>query len=178
MKKTKITLVLVAVAFVFSIGFFIYDLFDTTIEPGSDIKVVLHENERSPDSGIFKVEEVRKEPIEEEFPLDMEERLVQRAVHRMSHQKVYADKKWGALLITEERIERLLEVVNTNKTSYNHASIYIDILERWKEGDFSRADKDHNAIWDLQGGTIGRATRILDNKEEQDYIEETFKIVE
>jgi hypothetical protein len=47
----------------------------------------------------------------------------------------------------------------------------LDILNRWAEGDFSRADKDHNAIWNVQGGTIGEATGVMSPEEEQQYLE-------
>ncbi|WP_108671890.1 DUF6241 domain-containing protein [Peribacillus acanthi] len=113
--------------------------------------------------------------VVEEFPINMEEFEVQIAMHHMSHQKVEADKKWGALQITPERIERLLEVVTTNQKGYDHSQIYMAILNRWNDGDFSRVDKDHNEIWLLQGGTIGKATGILSDEKEQQYIEENFE---
>ncbi|WP_268872885.1 DUF6241 domain-containing protein [Neobacillus fumarioli] len=53
---------------------------------------------------------------------------------------------------------------------------YKDILERWAAGDFSQIDKDHNTIWDLQGGTIGKATGMATPKEEMAFIEKNFKV--
>ncbi|WP_199860719.1 DUF6241 domain-containing protein [Oceanobacillus damuensis] len=32
---------------------------------------------------------------------------------------------------------------------------YRAILEKWAVDDFSEVDKDPNAIWEMQGGTIG-----------------------
>jgi hypothetical protein len=49
------------------------------------------------------------------------------------------------------------------------------ILTRWSEGDFTQADNDHNAIWKLQKGNIGEATRPLTPEEELKFVEETFK---
>lgn len=113
--------------------------------------------------------------IEEAYPLDMNEYALQDAIHQMSHQKVEADKKWGAIHITPELIERLLVVVETNSSEYRHADTYLDILQRWENGDFSKADKDHNKIWDLQNGTVGKATGLLTASEEQKFIERHFE---
>jgi hypothetical protein len=109
------------------------------------------------------------------FPDNMEEEAVQQAIHDMSHQKVKADSKWGAMQITPDRIRRLMDVVEANEVSYKHSGIYLDILERWSEGDFTSAARDHNSIWKLQGGTVGEAKGRLSEEEEQKYIEKNFK---
>lgn len=112
--------------------------------------------------------------IEDDFPTDMSELAVQNAIHHMSHQKVEADKKWGVLPLTEERVDRLLEVVQHNRNDYKHGSVYEEILLKWQNKNFTAVDDDHNAIWELQDGSIGRATGILSAKEEQAFIEEKF----
>ncbi|WP_336990225.1 DUF6241 domain-containing protein [Bacillus infantis] len=109
------------------------------------------------------------------FPGNMEELAVQQAIHDMSHQKVKAENKWGALQITPDRISRLIYVVEANEMNYQHSDLYLDILKRWSEGDFSSAARDHNSIWKLQGGTVGEAKGLLSEKEEQKYIEKNFK---
>ncbi|WP_456275807.1 DUF6241 domain-containing protein [Bacillus sp. AK128] len=114
-------------------------------------------------------------PVEELFPFGMKENQIQTAIHFMSHQKVKAEEKWGAIRITPERINRLKEIIETNQKDYKHASLYLSILNRWDNGDFSRADDDHNAIWKLQNGNIGEATRVLSPKEEQKFVEEHFE---
>ncbi|MCJ7840033.1 DUF6241 domain-containing protein [Lederbergia sp. NSJ-179] len=92
-------------------------------------------------------------------------------IHKMSHQKVKADEKWGFYEITPERIDWLLQ--GLNQVNLKNESVYRDILERWKDGDFSKVDQDHNAIWQLQGGTIGKATGILSPEEEEAFLQET-----
>ncbi|MBU9720021.1 MULTISPECIES: DUF6241 domain-containing protein [Bacillaceae] len=116
------------------------------------------------------------EEVEEDFPLNLPEHAVQNYIHWMSHQKIHADQKWGKMLITEERINRLLEVVEVNE--YRHEETYRDILLRWQKGDFSKAVEDHNAIWRLQNGTIGEAERLLTEEEEMEYINRHFKTEE
>lgn len=32
-----------------------------------------------------------------------------------------------------------------------------EIVVRWQQGDFSQIVDDHNYVWDLLGGTVGRA---------------------
>lgn len=110
---------------------------------------------------------------ENEIPNAMSEDDLQQKIHDMSHQKVKAAQKWGSLEITPERIDHLISVVESG--NYEHSHVYLDILYGWKEGDFSEADKDHNTIWRLQGGTIGKATGVLSVAEEQKYIEKHFR---
>lgn len=115
------------------------------------------------------------ENVEQVFPSDLKEFEVQSAIHHMSHQKVEAEKKWGAILITEERVKRLYDVVVANQNEYKYANTYIRILERWLEGDFSQAVSDHNTIWELQDGNVGKATGLLSTKEEEKFIEKYMK---
>jgi hypothetical protein len=105
----------------------------------------------------------------------MSESGVQYAIHHMSHQKVVADKKWGAIPLTAERVKRLLEVVQNKRSVYKNGRVYEEILIRWSNNDFSKADEDHNVIWKLQNGDVGRATGLLSSEEEQKFIEKHFK---
>lgn len=93
-------------------------------------------------------------------------------IHGMSHQKIKADQKWGFYQINDERVQWLLDglVLEGKQKELSGYTVYKDILERWLAGDFSKADDDHNAIWTMQGGTIGRATGVLSPEEEQAYI--------
>jgi hypothetical protein len=93
----------------------------------------------------------------------------QEYIHGMSHQKVKAPEKWGFYQINSERIDWLLE--GLDKSELISRNLYREILEKWANGDFSSADDDHNAIWELQGGTIGKATGVLSSEEEKVYIE-------
>jgi hypothetical protein len=90
-------------------------------------------------------------------------------IHKMSHQKVVASDKWGFYRITDKRIEWLLS--GLEDTDLVQEDLYLRILTRWKEQDFSLADQDHNAVWQLQGGTVGKATGVLTPKQEQQYLD-------
>ena len=56
------------------------------------------------------------------------------------YQKIKADKKWGFLPLTQDRVKRLIEIIEMNKSNYDDANIYLDILKRWEKKDFSRVD--------------------------------------
>lgn len=93
----------------------------------------------------------------------------------MSHQKVIAEDKWGFYEITDDRIAWLLTALENEKVKENveHLETYQEILVRWSEDDFSEVDKDHNAVWRLQGGNVGIATGILSKEAEEKYIKKT-----
>ena len=93
---------------------------------------------------------------------------VQHLIHQMSHQKVKADEKRGLIPITDERIDWLLEKIEFQ--GLEHEDTYREILEEWKAGDFSNAVEHHNTIWELQGGTTGKAYDLLSETEEQAYL--------
>lgn len=136
-----------------------------------------------------EIEEAKKE-IEKEFltpesklnlieffPDDMPEYRMQTAIHSLVHQKVATEdsKKWGVLQITQPRVKRLLEVAELNHGFYEHGDQYISILESWAVGDFSNAVEHHNFIWNIQSGNVGKAVRLLNAVEEQEFIELHFK---
>jgi hypothetical protein len=120
----------------------------------------------------FKITEPNETDIEKELPYSMSEKSVQQVIHDMSHQKVGAKDKWGAMPLTPERVNRLIEVIKEN--NYYSSNVYLEILNRWAKGDFSQAVEDHNIIWDLQGGNVGEAQRLLSPVEEKLYIKENF----
>lgn len=106
---------------------------------------------------------------------EMTDELFRDFIHKMSHQKVKAEDKWGFYEITDERIEWLLDALDSEDImrTLKDGDVYLDILNKWDDDVFSEVDKDHNAMWRLQGGTIGKATGILSEDEEQIYIENT-----
>lgn len=101
---------------------------------------------------------------------ELKDNNVRDYIHGMSHQKVVAEKKWGFYGINTTRIEWLLKGVE-EASDLKNQDLYITILTKWKEDDFSTVDQDHNAIWELQGGTVGKATGIMTNEEEREYVE-------
>jgi hypothetical protein len=175
-KLNKIQIIAISVGLSIMAGFGVFSYWTNATPSGGGTDRVLKQAEEAEasvkDGGLeIKIDE----NVEQVFPSDLKEFEVQSAIHHMSHQKVEAEKKWGAILITQERVQRLYDVVLANEAEYEHSQKYLQILERWLEGDFSKAVNDHNAIWTLQGGNVGEATGLLSAKEEEDFIEKYMK---
>ena len=136
---------------------------------------VIQKTSSSQNQPYLEIQEGRSDSIEKELPDKMTEEQVQDAIHQMSHQKVRAEKKWGFIPLTRERVDRLIEVINANQ--YEHEDVYLDILKEWKANNFSNIDGNHNAIWVLQDGNVGKATGILTLEEEMKYIEQHHTIM-
>lgn len=79
-------------------------------------------------------------------------------IHVMANSIVEADRKWGKEKITKEKVNAL--ILEVMASDYENKSTLLGILQRWKEGDFSRAHHDHNAVWHLLGGTVGHAKGV------------------
>lgn len=101
---------------------------------------------------------------------------VQEMMQNMAHQKIIADVKEGSLMITLERIDTLIALVEENKDDFEHDETYLDILNRWKKGDFSTVDHEHNQLMYIQGSkkTDGLATGIASKEQEINYILQVF----
>lgn len=100
-----------------------------------------------------------------------EEAVIQ-AMHEMSHQKVKAKEKWGAIPLTQNTANTVYDIVKNS--DFKHKDQLLDIAGRWKNGDFSSIVQDHNYFWDLQGGTIGKAYGELSKAEEETFVLNNF----
>lgn len=94
------------------------------------------------------------------------------AMHMMTHQKIIANDKWGAILMTTENIETVHEIIGLS--DFSDKGELLKITTRWKAADFGSVDRDHNSIWGLQGGTIGKAQGIMTVEEERWFIIHNF----
>jgi len=108
-------------------------------------------------------------PFEENVKTPISEKLMRQYIHAMSHQKVRAGEKWSFFEITNERITFLLQQLDEKE--YKNDEEYREILTQWQKGDFSQAVSDHNTVWRLMGGNIGKAKGLLTAKQEKDYLE-------
>lgn len=101
-----------------------------------------------------------------------EDEVVQ-IMHQMTHQKVKAKEKWGAVPILEDTINQVYSIVE--RSDFEHKTELLEIVDKWKNNDFEEIDEDHNYFWKLQGGTIGKAYGILNEKEEEEFIKNNYK---
>jgi len=93
-------------------------------------------------------------------------------MHKMTHQKVKAEDKWGAIPMNPETIEQVYNIVKNSQ--FQQKNGLLAILEKWKAGNFQQVDTDHNYFWQYQGGTIGKAYGIMTQTEEQTFILNNF----
>ncbi|SDG75878.1 hypothetical protein SAMN04487975_101400 [Planococcus glaciei] len=113
------------------------------------------------------------EIVDTPFSAEMDEKKLQDHLHEMSHSKVYAADKWGQVrLITQANIAELLAIVEAS--NFEKKTFYQNTLEDWQRGDFSNAVEVHNSIWTWHGGTVGKATRLMTEEEEQAYTRSNF----
>lgn len=174
MKKTFLASgVILGILALIGVGgyFFIQQSFSETAE--EEITAAAQEITERQDEP--KAEEASEKSDAGSSEAEMEEKQIQKYLHLMTHQKVEAKDKWGAVEMTPENIGNLLTIIETNERYYEHAEYYTEVLTQWQKGDFSNAVEVHNYIWQLNGGTIGRATGLMNAKEEQAYIGKHFK---
>ncbi len=114
----------------------------------------------------------------EPAPEKVEDKVVD-MVHRMSHQKVRAEKKWGHLKITEKRLDEVIDLLEQYDVK-DRTFLHKEMLE-WKNGDFSNSVKVHNILTqpDIPHAVVeGKAYGLLSKKEEQTYIQNHFDEVD
>lgn len=91
----------------------------------------------------------------------------------MTHQKVKAKEKWGAIPMIPDTINQVYNIVENSE--FEQKDELLAILRKWKKGTFSEIDDDHNFFWTYQGGTVGEAYGIMSKSEEETFILNNFK---
>jgi hypothetical protein len=94
-------------------------------------------------------------------------------MHLMTHQKVQAEHKQGAIEMTKDHVDLIYDVVK--QSDFGHKDKLISILNRWKQNDFNKIVDDHNVLWKIQGGKVGKATDRLTTQEEKEFIKNNFR---
>lgn len=124
------------------------------------------EEERLEQTGYIGGSQLDRNMLESEYE-------VYNVMHQMTHQKVKADDKWGAIPMTKENIDAVHKALNDSQFTYKKD--LLQIIEKWQNNDFSAADEDHNFFWKLQGGNVGKAYGLLSPEEEQEFIKNNFE---
>lgn len=164
--KIAVTVFLIILAIVLAAGiiYFVYTDYgktsgneqaESSVDPDGEIQRLLETDKKIEFDDTANSE---GEPSEWKFSDDL---------HKMTHQKVKAEIKWGSLEITKERINNML--TTAEKSDYQYKDFYIETLSAWQQGDFTNAVQVHNVIWKSQDGSIGIATGLLTEKEEMEY---------
>lgn len=172
MNKIQRTVIIIACIGFFGILIYIKIKSDLPLFMKED--VTISETITNDGKQVIMLEDIDEAAAKKLFPVSMTEAEVGIAIHHMSHQKVKADDKWGYMPLSMNRVVRLIDVIEANKDKYKNDGIYLGILSRWQKHNFSSVHYDHNAVWQIQGGTIGKATGVLMAHEEMEYIEEYY----
>ncbi|WP_058306447.1 DUF6241 domain-containing protein [Gracilibacillus massiliensis] len=162
------------------IGFAIFIIFALVSENSADEASQDETNEKEVTESVADKESKQQdqESIQEEVQEVDEEKILSEnsfmnTLHKMTHQKIHAEEKWGAVEITQDRIDLMLNIAKDS--TFTHRDFYMQALTAWQTGNFSNAVEVHNYIWERQNGTIGRASRLLTEEEEQQYVEKYFE---
>ncbi|WP_040203335.1 DUF6241 domain-containing protein [Neobacillus jeddahensis] len=179
----KKVLVLLLIVLIILIGgtYGVYKWFDYTAS-----KKVTLLPKQAPDE--YKAESKEEQALEEEqeeqtgkiggvqydikLNQDSSEEAVIDVMHMMTHQKVKAEEKWGAIPMIPSTINQVYEIVNNSQ--FTHKADLLAILAKWKDGQFAEVDSDHNYFWRYKDGTVGQAYGILTPVEEETFITNNF----
>lgn len=112
----------------------------------------------------------QKKNAEAELPT---EKAFRQTIHAMTHQKIVAEDKWSHVQITEKRISSLLDIAE--RSEYRDKEYYLTELKKWEQGNFENSVELHNHVWIKLGGTVGKAEKLMTEKQEKKYIEEHFE---
>ncbi len=96
-------------------------------------------------------------------------------LHKMTHQKVRAQKKWGFIQMTEVNLIAVKEVLEENPF-HNEKINMLEMVNTWLNNEFSNIVADHNSLWGEKEGTVGKAYGILSQAEEEALVKEQFGV--
>lgn len=146
-------------------------------DEGDEISEVAKEiQQQTESSGEAQAAEPAKTAgVKKEAHVGMSEAQVQIYLHQMTHQKIVADKKRGAVEMSPENIKSMLTIVRKNIDTYEHSDFYEKTLTAWEQGEFSNAVTVHNTIWNWHKGTVGRARGLASAEQEAAYVNKHFK---
>ncbi|MFS0777746.1 DUF6241 domain-containing protein [Neobacillus sp. 3P2-tot-E-2] len=103
------------------------------------------------------------------------EKDVLEILHNMTHQKVRSEEKWGFVHINEVNLLAVKNVLLENP-SFNQNIDMLSIVTDWLNNDFSNIVAEHNSIWKMKNGSVGKAYGILSPSEEATLVKEQFGV--
>jgi len=96
-------------------------------------------------------------------------------LHKMTHQKVRAQKKWGFIQMTEVNLIAVKEVLEENPI-FNENINMLEMVSTWLNNEFTNIVADHNLLWGEKEGTVGKAYGRLSQAEEEALVKEQFGV--
>jgi hypothetical protein len=93
---------------------------------------------------------------------------------KMTHQKVHSEEKWGFVQMSEVNLHAVREVLQEN-SAINKNIDMLAMVNNWLKNEFTNIVDEHNQIWKLREGTVGKAYGILSPAEEDELVNEQFR---
>ncbi|WP_214799076.1 DUF6241 domain-containing protein [Exiguobacterium sp. s50] len=101
-----------------------------------------------------------------------------KSMHLMTHQKISARAKWGAIPMTPQNIQQSAEYLNLLKSKFKiEDDIYAELnimLENWSQGDSSKADTEQDRLLHLLQANRGFSNGLATENEEELFILNNF----
>ena len=121
--------------------------------------ILINRNFSKIDNKSNKVKELTQ-ILKKEDIKDKKAKVVFQKMHEMANTKIVAEDGlvWGEIQPTEEEVNALMEDVSNS--NYEDKEKLLEILNRWKSGDFSNCVEDHNFLWKKLGGQVGKASSL------------------
>lgn len=143
---------LIIIAFIGGITFFTWRLFfyKNNVEK-------IEDNPTTEQKVIIDQEFETKETIAAE---ELEDKVsIYTMMHEMANTKIVAEDGmiWGLQPMTKDRIIAVRTALKKNDPSHKRL---FEILDRWENKDFSQGVEDHNYLWKLLDGNVGKAVRL------------------
>ncbi|MED0667749.1 DUF6241 domain-containing protein [Bacillus badius] len=159
------TMIFTLILFIGLVSVMIFQNFTSAEAESSKIGGVVHsvESQTKEVGGVIHSVEIKEDTTQDEIVTIM---------HKMTHQKVLADDKWGAIKMDPETINEVYSVIEAS--NFKDKAALLSIAKKWKEGNFSEADADHNFFWNLQNGTVGKAKGLMSEEQEKEFIKNNF----
>lgn len=83
-------------------------------------------------------------------------------IYRTQGVLIKLNQVWGLREINKTNLDIIYETAMALNESDLDRPRFIAIAERWKNCDFSNIVEEHNTMWSLLGGTVGKASGIKD----------------
>jgi hypothetical protein len=128
---------------------------------------------------VARLAELRDDIDQAKIALGLEkspsEEDIAEILHNMTHQKVRSEEKWEFVQMTEVNLLAVKEVLQKNP-GFNQNIDFLAVVTDWLNDDFSNIVAEHNLIWKMKDGSVGKAYGILSPSEEQALVKEQFGV--
>ncbi|KYG32975.1 DUF6241 domain-containing protein [Priestia endophytica] len=170
LKMTSLTLLALIV-----VGFVALKLMDNSNErevQNEDSNSTETTKQENPEKSQVANEKTHEQEKALEVPENPTGKDIENIMHKMIHQKVRAERKTGAVRMTPEAIDEVIELINNVQPS--NSQELLKMANHWKNGNYEHVVEEHNYFWSREGGDIGKAYGRASLMEENEFIRQNF----